>query len=331
MSRKIDRFYKPLFFYPPPHTNKEFGSFFHWQSPKKGPLIVFHPGISYKFDPFSSNLRQHMITDREMEPPSIFNHEFNLYETFIPSEGRRVEILVESYNVDSNPIRAIEGFIQEMPNFLRCPVDFTIWDDTGFWSARKGEDNYIGVSESGAKSLINGGWDGEFAYVLCDADSIITFTARIGEKTTCIDIYLTNHFLPFAELRNAIQKTLNGIGTWKSLEMRFDDYETIIGKLPRRIMRNFNEELSSFFNIEPIAVVKAPLETYQSIVIKRKFGRTPWEAFNSLNYILATHRGTYWQDSDFEPDGKFTISHFIPHFLKNCIVIDCSFVEQSDY
>jgi len=322
MRRKVSRDYRSAFYKPPPDTDKKLGLTFHWQAPKKGPLIVFHP--YFRFDPFSADARQIEIIARpteHLEATFMGNREF---EPFVPPGGYRVLILHESYRVDADVLQTIRNFIELYPDLLQLSNDEDFWWDTGFWSSRSGEDNYIGISESSARQYFGSGRDGEFAYILCNTSTIIALTTKTGHDGTWVDVYLNNRFLPFAEARRAIQRTLDGTGPWARLEMDVDDEEKVLGGIKKKKWQDRRHEPSRFLDHKPLAVVKGALNTYPSIVMEWKFGSTPWEAFDSLRYVLASHGGTSWDESDFTPQTQLEMRWFHPRFLKNCVVLDCS-------
>jgi hypothetical protein len=246
------------------------------------------------------------------------------YEPLIPQEGGRVMIFHESYKLDADILPTIHRFIQNYPDHLRIPSDGWLWWDTGFWSSRHDDDNWIGVSELSARRHIGQSRNVEFAYVLSCPSTIIALTTKTGVPGTWVDVYFNNRFLPFAEMRRAVRRTLDETGPWVSVEMLVDDEEKVFVEIKKRNWREPEQDTSRFSDCSPLAVIKGPPGTYYSMVTEWKFGITPWGVFDSLGYVLASHRGSYWDESDLSPDSRLSISRFVPHFLKNCVVVDCS-------
>ena len=319
--RSIARDYGSTFYNPLPSQLKKIGLWYHWQSPKKGPLIVFHPNL--RFDPFSADMRQAEILARSTKGLDWAMMGMRYSEPLIPKEGGRVMIFHESYRLDADVLPTIHSFIRDYPDHLRIPSDGWLWWDTGFWSSRHDEDNWVGVSELSAGRHLDQSHDVEFAYVLCNLSTIIALTTNAEDSGTLVDVYFNNRFLPFAEMRRAVRHTLDGAGSWASLEMQVDDKDKFFEGIRKKGWREPARDLPRFSNCRPLAVVKGPPGTYYSIVTEWKFGSTPWAAFDSMGYILASHGGTYWDESDLSPQSRFTLRRFVPHFLKNCVVVDC--------
>jgi hypothetical protein len=244
-------------------------------------------------------------------------------EPLVPSEGGRVIIFHESYKLEADVLQTIHSFIQDYPDHLRIPSDGWLWWDTGFWSSRHAEDNWIGVSELSARRHLDQSHDVEFAYVLCCSSTIIALTSKTEGSGTLVDVYFNNRFLPFAEMRRAVRRTLDEIGPWVSLGILMDDEEKVFVGIKKTGWREPERDTPRFSHCRPLAAIKGPPGTYYSVVTEWKFGSTPWDAFNSLSYVLASHGGTYWDESDLSPQSRFTLRRFVPHFLKNCIVVDC--------
>jgi hypothetical protein len=190
-----------------------------------------------------------------------------------------------------------------------------------------GKHNYIGITEETAGQLIGDKWNGKFAYILCNNQSIIEFAKSPGNSDTAIDVYLSYDYLPPAEIRRAILHTLDGIGKWKSAGVVVDDKRSIFEKTPDNPNLNRNRMNRDFIYIEPLAVVKVASDTYHSIVMKWNFGETPWKSLNSLQYVLASCRGSFWMDSDFDSGTRYGLSGCWPYFLRNCILLECSLSE----
>ena len=320
MPRTIDRFYGSTFYLPPPDTDKEFGPYFRWKAPRKGPLIVFHPELC--FDPYSADTREIQILARRSDRDWTIGPGIRVPQPFVPPEGDEILILHESFRIKKSVFSAIRGFIEDYPDFLRLADDDSPWYNTGFWSARCGEENCTGMSESGAEQYMTSMRHGDFAYVLCNSSTIIELATKMGSGLTWVDVYLNNRSLPWAEMRRAVQSTLDGIGRWASIGKEVGDQAGIMkGVVPRRWMHDgIRDTVSSVLKL--VAVAKIMADVYHSAIVEWKFGTTPWAELNSMRYVL-TSIGPYLDRRDFAANPRFAVRHFYPYFLRNCVVLDC--------
>ena len=325
MPRTIDRFYGPTFYRPPPDIDEEFGPYFQWKAPRKGPLIVFHPELC--FDPCSANTRETQILARRSDRDWSIGPGIRLPKPYVPPEGDEILILHESFRVKTNVFNAIRGFIEVYPDSLRLVDDESPWYNTGFWSARCGEENCIGMSESAAERYTKSKRHGDFAYVLCNSSTIIELASKVGSGLTWVDVYLNNRSLPWAEMRRAVQSTLDGIGRWISTEKEIGGQAGIMEGIARRnwIRDGMRGTVSS--ELKTVAVTKIMAGVYHSAIAEWNFGTTRWAEFDSMRYVLSSI-GYYLDYGDFATKSRFTVKRFVPFFLRNCVVLDCS-IEKS--
>jgi hypothetical protein len=327
MPRTIDRFYGSTLYYPPPDSNKKFGSSFHWKAPKKGPLVVFHP--EFPFDPWSADTREIEILARRLDDDSIIGPEFHMASPFVPPEGNEIQILHESFRVTRKIHNAIQAFIELYPDFLRAEKDETLWWNTGFWSARCGEENWMGISEPTFNQYPFSSNRGEFAYVLCNYSTIIELSSRTSSEPATVDVYLNNRSLPWAEMRRAVLSTLDTIGPWDSTGKEFIDKEHITSGIMKRKWMMNHAQCNTTSCLEPVAVAKMMSDVYHSAIIEWKFGNTPWTQFDSMRYALASI-GPYLELGDFTSKTNLAVRSFYPFFLSHCVVVDCTLRKSGD-
>lgn len=323
----IDRFYRPTMDYPPPNSNKEYGPTFHWRAPRRGPLIVFHP--EFQFDPHSPDIREVQILARDLDRDLFADPEQRMTPPFVPSEGNEVQILHESFRTKSRVHDVIQAFIETYPYLSGLQDDETGWWNTGFWSARRGNENCIGISEPPEDLRLPGTGRGEFAYVLCNNSTILELTSGATGKTTAVDAYLNNRSIPWAEMRRAISSTLDTVGPWDSIKKEFTNKTRISEGMVRRneMMHHHHQRMTS--TLKPIAVARIMSTACHSAIVEWKFGMTPWTEFDSMRYALASI-GPHMELNDFADKMSLGIRYFYPFFLSHCVVVDCALSRTRD-
>lgn len=258
---------------------------------------------------------------REVEPPEFEQLESSPCEVYVPDLGRESLVLQEDHHTEAHVLETIDAFLNHYPEVARLREDEQMWDDTGFWSARREDDNYIGLARATAESFLQENPDCEFALVLANQMNLFAFSTQSVPAGTFVDVYLNNTYLPFGELRRAVQLTLDALGDWRSFGYRIDDQW---GILRAPATRKVSGHASRSTEIRPVAVVGAPLGTFHSAIVEWKFGNTPWTEFDSLRYLLASNRGPYWLDTDLISEKQFELSIFDPYFLRHCVVLECA-------
>jgi hypothetical protein len=323
----IDRLYGSTFYRPPPNSDETFGPSFHWTSPRRGPLIVFHPELL--FDPWSADTREIEILARKTESDWPMDSEAGSTSPYIPPDADEIQILHESFQLKGRITDAIQAFIEIYPTFQRMNSDEIPWYNTGFWSARVGQENHIGVSESALSHSLFPPHHHDFVYVLSNYSTIVELGSKNDPKSTTVDVYLNNRSLPWAEMRRAVLSTLNGIGPWNPIGKEFINKGHLARDIPRRRRIIDRPQRTKTSHLEPLAISKMMRNVYHSAIVEWRFGPVPWPQFNHMRYVLASI-GPYLELQDITPEANFQVQSFYPYFLSHCIVVDCTLRKSRD-
>ena len=230
-------------------------------------------------------------------------------------------VLHETFRVKASMPSVIQSIIEAYPDWLRFAPRESYWWNTGFWSARLGEDNCIGISESAAEQYLESNRGSDFVYVLSNDSTIIELATEAGSRLTWVDVYLNNRTLPWVEMRRAVLSTLDHLGRWTSKGKDIGDKASVLERAGQRMNRQDGKQRRVATKLSPLAVAKFMPEVYQSAIAEWKFGTTPWPELDSMHYVLASV-GPFLQDCEFTKS-RFEIRRFFPYFLRSCILVDC--------
>lgn len=244
--------------------------------------IVQHPYVPFDPTPGGGYARCIELERLYEEPRNLYYKE--------PNQGFQVmpnQLFHEKFRMHDNiELVFLQDFMNGCLNFftLTALPDEILWHDTGYWSIRKGENQFMGMGLNSLDKAIEETKSDEILFCLSNRDSIIilhgTLKGKSSSSVTYIDAYSTNAFLPFAEVADIYRNGLKSIGNVENVKAEFILESALHSRFSQnRVFVPHVEALVMMNDIPVLATIRNPM-------------RMKACSITALDYILVATGGT---------------------------------------
>jgi hypothetical protein len=185
--------------------------------------VIQHP--NFPFDPTpGGGYARYIELEMQYEEPK-YSKQVELNRNEIYHQRFQVERVVDYCFLQD----FMQGCLDYFASFSL--PDEILWFETGYWSVKDCKSQFAGMSIDALREIGEIVSRGALAYCLANRDSIIIVRGPFGAHpkpiVSNIDIYVTNAFLPFAEVADIYRNGIKKLGQARCLKEELID-ETII-------------------------------------------------------------------------------------------------------
>lgn len=259
-------------------------------------IVILHP--KFPFDPNpSGGYARNLEMEIQYEEPvrhqyTIWDNRFEIMPNEIYHQEFRLDQLLDFAFVQN----FVEGCLEAYSSIAIS--DEMFWYDTGYWSSRCHDDQFIGIGINTLEKAFRTIESDMFICCLANRDSIVMIQGSPRENSknpmTSVNTYVTNAFLPFTETADIFRSSIRMLGECRNLKEEFILETAIHSRYP----------LGDLFSVHPRAFVM--MESYPVLAVIENPARQASQLLTSLDLMMGTISGGF-TGNDLVSEKKFRL------------------------